>query len=102
MKQMRAVGFFFVLLILSLPSLGFGQEIQQVLASAISTDGYVKDQLVVIFADGPAYFFNRQQNSWKPLSKGQLLINGDAVRTGMHGWLVLADSTDNLLHVKAN
>jgi len=78
----------------------FPQDLQRTIAAAISKDDYVKNQLTVVFCDGPVFFNHREQKSWIPITKGQTLIDGDAIRTGPNGYLVLAYSTDNLLLIK--
>lgn len=64
------------------------------------TDGYVKDQLVAVFVDGPVFFNHLGQNEWKRVTQRQTFIDGDAIRTDNHGYAVLAWSTDNLLLIK--
>ncbi|MBI3038311.1 carboxypeptidase regulatory-like domain-containing protein [bacterium] len=70
------------------------------ITSPSKAEEYIRDQLVAVFLDGPVFFNHSGQKDWKPMVQGQTLIDGDAVRTGNHGYLVLAYSSDNLLLVK--
>jgi len=70
------------------------------ITAAISKDGYVKDQLVAVFIDGPVFFNHIGQNEWKRVTQRQTFIDGDGIRTGNRGYAVLAWSTDNLLLIK--
>lgn len=70
------------------------------LAAAVSTDGYVRDQLVLVFCDGPVYFNHAGQSGWKRAAQRQVFIDGDGLRTGSRGYAVLSWSTDNLLLLK--
>ena len=70
------------------------------LTSIISKEGYVKDTLVAVFLDGPVYFNHQGRKEWKPVNDRQTFIDGDAIRTGNHGYAVLSYSTDNLLLIK--
>ncbi|RCK77914.1 MAG: hypothetical protein OZSIB_1952 [Candidatus Ozemobacter sibiricus] len=66
----------------------------------LAKDGYVKDQLVAVFVDGPVWFNHLGQSEWKRVTQRQTFIDGDAIRTGNHGYAVLSWSTDNLLLIK--
>jgi hypothetical protein len=55
---------------------------------------------MAVFVDGPVFFNHVGQDDWKPVTIHQTFIHGDAIRTGNHGYAVLAYSTDNLLLVK--
>ncbi|HEY9069337.1 MAG TPA: carboxypeptidase-like regulatory domain-containing protein [Candidatus Ozemobacteraceae bacterium] len=70
------------------------------LAASVSTDGYVRDQLVLVFSDGPVYFSHADQADWKRVAQRQVFIDGDGIRTGPRGYAVVAWSTDNLLLIK--
>ena len=70
------------------------------LAASVSTDGYVRDQLVLVFCDGPVYFNHAGQTDWKRAAQRQVFIDGDGIRTGSRGYAVLSWSTDNLLMLK--
>ncbi|HNW33841.1 MAG TPA: carboxypeptidase-like regulatory domain-containing protein [Candidatus Ozemobacteraceae bacterium] len=70
------------------------------LAASVSTDGYVRDQLVLVFSDGPVYFNHADQAGWKRTAQRQIFIDGDGIRTGPHGYAVISWSTDNLLLIK--
>jgi hypothetical protein len=77
-----------------------GNDLQRDAAVLISKDGYVKDHVTATFIDGPVYFSNPATPGWKPMTKGQLLVDGDSLLTRNQGWLVLTFSTDNLLLIK--
>jgi hypothetical protein len=66
----------------------------------ISDHGYVEQQLTVLFCDGPVYYRNYNENSWHRVTAHQSLMHGDSLRTGNHGYAVLAWSADNLIMVK--
>lgn len=70
------------------------------LITEMSGDGYVKNQLTLIFADGPVFFNHLGQSEWKEVALRQTFIDGDAIRTGNHGYAVVAYSTDDLIMVK--
>jgi len=70
------------------------------LAASVSTDGYIRDQLVLIFSDGPVYVNHSGQAGWKRVAQRQVFIDGDGIRTGPHGYAVISWSTDNLLLLK--
>ncbi|GAB4279145.1 MAG: hypothetical protein Kow0029_22900 [Candidatus Rifleibacteriota bacterium] len=66
----------------------------------ISGHGYVQSQLVVLFCDGPVYYRNFNENAWHRVEKHQSLMHGDSIRTGNHGYAVIAWSADNLILLK--
>ncbi|MFZ5953093.1 MAG: carboxypeptidase-like regulatory domain-containing protein [Candidatus Rifleibacteriota bacterium] len=66
----------------------------------ISNHGYVEQQLTVIFCDGPVYYRNFNEETWHRVELHQTLMHGDSLRTGNHGYAVLAWSADNLIMVK--
>ncbi len=70
------------------------------LTMAIAKDPYVRDQLTAVFSDGPVFFNHLGQSEWRPVTTRQTFIDGDGIRTGNNGYVVLAFSTDNLLLVK--
>lgn len=69
-------------------------------APPLAAQGYLNDQLTMLFFDGPVYYCHRGESEWKQVSKGQIFIDGDAVRTGRLGYAVLAFSHDNLVVLK--
>lgn len=66
----------------------------------LSQHGYVEQQLTVLFCDGPVYYRSFNENAWHPVEQHQTLMHGDSLRTGNHGYAVLAWSADNLIMVK--
>ena len=76
-----------------------GKEETQRLAR-LSNHGYVEQQLTVIFCDGPVYYRSFNEDRWHRVEKHQTLLHGDSLRTGNHGYAVLAWSADNLIMVK--
>ncbi len=58
------------------------------------------DKPVVVLVDGPCYFAHNEQNAWYPLKEGQILVHGDLIRTGDHGYLAVAYSLRNLVLIK--
>lgn len=66
----------------------------------LSQHGYVDQQLTVIFCDGPVYYRSFNENAWHRVEQHQTLLHGDSLRTGNHGYAVLAWSADNLIMVK--
>lgn len=90
---------FLTLILWSISTASSAKEETQVLAR-LSNHGYVEQQLTVIFCDGPVYYRSFNENSWHRVEKHQTLLHGDSLRTGNHGYAVLAWSADNLIMVK--
>lgn len=86
-------------LLLSAFNLAAAKEDTGMLAR-LSNHGYVQEQLTVIFCDGPVYYRNFNENDWHRVRQHQTLMHGDSLRTGNHGYAVLAWSADNLIMVK--
>ncbi len=96
LRRVLSVAFFLVFSLAAADA----QDLQRTLSQAIAKDIYVKNHLTVVFFDGGVFFNHQETKEWIPVTKGQTLIDGDAIRTSHDGYLVLAYSTDNLLLVK--
>lgn len=71
-------------------------------AQANIKDQYVPGQLTVLMSDGPVYFIRPGDTKWHRVKEHQALKNGDSLRTGNHGYAILAWSTSNILMIKPN
>jgi hypothetical protein len=97
-KQLLIVGLIFFTVILLTSPVTAKEDAQKL--AILSGHGYVPEQLTVLFCEGPVYYRNFNENSWHKVQQHQSLMHGDYIRTGNHGYAVLAWSADNLILVK--
>ncbi|MBU1109155.1 MAG: carboxypeptidase-like regulatory domain-containing protein [Candidatus Riflebacteria bacterium] len=71
-----------------------------VMPNTMAGHSFVKDQLTVMMLDGPCVYRSPQDQSWLPIEQGQSLRHNDSVRTGSHGYLILAWSANNMIMIK--
>ncbi len=71
-----------------------------VLLSHISQQGYTPGQLSLLLCDGPVYFKSYNGDIWQKCRIHQTFTHGDSLRTGNHGYAVVAWSADNIMLIK--
>lgn len=99
-KHPRLVILVLLSIVLALFSSALEAKEETVRLANISGHGYVQEQLTVLFCNGPVYYRNFNENNWHRVEKHQSLMHGDSLRTGNHGYAVIAWSADNLILVK--
>ena len=71
-----------------------------VMPNTLAGHSFVKDQLTVMMVDGPCFYRSMHDEGWLPIEQGQSIRHNDSVRTGSHGYMILAWAADNMIMVK--
>ncbi|KAF1081331.1 MAG: hypothetical protein GQF41_2137 [Candidatus Rifleibacterium amylolyticum] len=71
-----------------------------VMPNTLAGHSFVKDQLTVMMVDGPCFHRSMHDAGWLPIEQGQSLRHNDSIRTGSHGYMILAWAADNMIMVK--
>lgn len=71
-----------------------------VMPNTFAGHSFVKDQLTVMMKDGPCFYRSPHDESWLPVEQGQTIRHNDSVRTGSHGYMILAWTSGNMVLVK--
>jgi hypothetical protein len=71
-----------------------------VMPNTLAGHSFVKNQLTVMMVDGPCFHRSMHDENWLPVEQGQSLRHNDSVRTGSHGYMILAWAADNMIMVK--
>ncbi len=93
-----------LVLVLSLAFIGMSTSLyasaKGVMPNTLAGHSFVKDQLTVMMVDGPCFHRSMHDENWLPIEKGQSIRHNDSVRTGSHGYMILAWAADNMIMVK--
>lgn len=101
MKNKQLFCFIFLLL-LSTVSMRVFAEAKGVKPSFVSGYSFVKNQLIVMMFDGPCFHLGSNEQEWLRVQQGMTVQNGDSIRTGSHGYLILSWSDNNMILLKPN
>ncbi|PKL51001.1 MAG: hypothetical protein CVV42_01485 [Candidatus Riflebacteria bacterium HGW-Riflebacteria-2] len=92
------------ILLLTVAFLGMGTSLHAgakgVMPNTLAGHSFVKDQLTVMMVDGPCFHRSMHDANWQPIEQGQSLRHNDSVRTGSHGYMILAWAAGNMVMVK--